>query len=673
MAESWHVAKGKTKLGPFTREQLEQLARSGELLPSDMVLRAGSGKWQAASTVAGLFASPERPSVASPRKQGGAASAGATPPAKPVHPRPKRETVGPPAKRSLGKPLLIGCAALGVFGCLGVASASVAFYYWVIAAIEPETRQMAALPVGVADFEKPPPRVAPAPNPEPPPVVEPNTPAPKPPPVVEPAPKPEPPPVAPKGSAPGNDTEPVLGKAPEKLDGKWFVARQEEYGHLVPAAVSTRLSMIIDGAKMEWYIGNPAPNFAATITVDAEKGIIDARITRSSFIGKTMLGIYKIEDGQLHICWGEIGTDQRPATYASTKRGGGAFNYTIYSRKPVDEGTAVAKKGPPAIKQPPEIKQPPQPKQPAQLKQPKQRAVLKGLAVAVDTMVISPDSMLLAAGGQYGPEGELKLWDLTTGKQRVNFKGSTQFPHVAFSADGKTLASCGMSRETGEFKKLLKLYDPQGKKPTVDLEMYEGMLALAFSADGKMLAIGCADKTVRVFDPQCKKEILTLQGAHTDLIQAVAFSPDSKTIASGGIDDKLICLWDAEKGKERAVLRGHTEQVRQLAFSPDGKLLASAGWDKSVRLWDAATGEVKAVLAHDDSVTSVAFSRDGKILAAAVPFGEKIVLWDVESRREMARIKTEARPNRVAFTPDGKTLAAGMSDGTIILWDSPGR
>src|SRR5262249_4044881 len=184
-----------------------------------------------------------------------------------------------------------------------------------------------------------------------------------------------------------------------------------------------------------------------------------------------------------------------------------------------------------------------------------------------------------------------KLWDLTTGKQRVNFKGSTQLPHVAFSADGKTLASCGKSRETGEFKDLLKLYDPQGKKPTVDLEMYAGMLTMAFSADGKLLAIGCADKTVRVFDPEGKKEKFTLQGAHSDIIQAVAFSPDSNTIASGGIDDKLICLWDAEKGKERAVLKGHTEQVRQLTFSPDRKLLASAGWDKSVRLWDAATGD----------------------------------------------------------------------------------
>src|SRR5262249_26049513 len=69
------------------------------------------------------------------------------------------------------------------------------------------------------------------------------------------------------------------GQSSGKLDGKWHVVRQEEHGNLVPAIVSKRLSMVIDGDKMEWYIGNPAPNFAATITIDEEKKTIDAKIT----------------------------------------------------------------------------------------------------------------------------------------------------------------------------------------------------------------------------------------------------------------------------------------------------------------------------------------------------------------------------------------------------------
>ena len=133
------------------------------------------------------------------------------------------------------------------------------------------------------------------------------------------------------GNAVRNDSfadEKGDGKSSTKLDGKWYVVRQEEHGNLVPAEVSKRLSMVIDGNKMEWYIGNPAPNFAATLTIDEEKKTIDAKITRSSFNGKTMLGIYKFEKDQLHMCWGEIGTDKRPEKFATAKRGE-ALNYTV--------------------------------------------------------------------------------------------------------------------------------------------------------------------------------------------------------------------------------------------------------------------------------------------------------------------------------------------------------
>jgi uncharacterized protein (TIGR03067 family) len=122
------------------------------------------------------------------------------------------------------------------------------------------------------------------------------------------------------------------------LDGRWQVTRQEERGGLVPPIVSKRLSMVIEEGEMGWYIGNPAPNLTATITIDEEKKTVDAEITRGSFIGKKMLGIYRFSKDTMEMCWGEIGTERRPTKFTTKPGAGGGFNYTVYKReKPVDD------------------------------------------------------------------------------------------------------------------------------------------------------------------------------------------------------------------------------------------------------------------------------------------------------------------------------------------------
>ncbi|KAL4732843.1 WD40-repeat-containing domain protein [Aspergillus similis] len=119
----------------------------------------------------------------------------------------------------------------------------------------------------------------------------------------------------------------------------------------------------------------------------------------------------------------------------------------------------------------------------------------------------------------------------------------------------------------------------------------------------------------------------TLEG-HSAYVNAVAFSPDGQTVASGS-DNKTIKLWNAATGEQRQTLKGHSAYVNAVAFSPDGQTVASGSDDKTIKLWNAATGEQRQTLEGHS-----------------------------------------ARVNAVAFSPDGQTVASGSDDKTIKLWNA---
>jgi WD40 repeat protein/tRNA A-37 threonylcarbamoyl transferase component Bud32 len=160
----------------------------------------------------------------------------------------------------------------------------------------------------------------------------------------------------------------------------------------------------------------------------------------------------------------------------------------------------------------------------------------------------------------------------------------------------------------------------------------------------------------------------TLEG-HSRAVNSVAFSPGSKLLASGS-DDKTIKLWDLATGTLRSTFGGDMTVVWTVAFSPDGKLLASGSSDQTIRLWDLATGTLHSTLkGHLYVVWTVAFSPDGKRLASGSK-DKTIKLWDSTTGALLDTLEGDMEEIwSVAFSPDGKMLASGSSDWTIRLWD----
>ncbi|OQE62988.1 hypothetical protein PENNAL_c0253G00080 [Penicillium nalgiovense] len=160
----------------------------------------------------------------------------------------------------------------------------------------------------------------------------------------------------------------------------------------------------------------------------------------------------------------------------------------------------------------------------------------------------------------------------------------------------------------------------------------------------------------------------TLEG-YSGSVGSVAFSPDSRLLASGS-DNKTVWLWNPATGALTQTLEGHSDSVRSVVFSPDGRLLASGSTDKTVRLWDPATGALTQTLeGHSGSVGSVAFSPDGRLLASGSD-DTTVRLWDPATGALTQTLEGHSDSVRsVVFSPDGRRLASGSTDKTVRLWD----
>jgi WD40 repeat protein len=188
--------------------------------------------------------------------------------------------------------------------------------------------------------------------------------------------------------------------------------------------------------------------------------------------------------------------------------------------------------------------------------------------------------------------------------------------------------------------------------------------SVAFTPDGKTLATGSYDNTVRLWN--LKGELLKTLSGHSSTVRSVAFTPDGKTLATGSYDN-TVRLWNL-KGELLKTLSGHSSTVRSVAFTPDGKTLATGSYDNTVRLWNLKGELLKTLSGHSSTVSSVAFTPDGKTLATGSD-DNTVRLWNLKGELLKTLSGHSSTVWSVAFTPDGKTLATGSYDKTVRLWN----
>ncbi|KAL7940608.1 WD40 repeat-like protein [Trichoderma barbatum] len=153
--------------------------------------------------------------------------------------------------------------------------------------------------------------------------------------------------------------------------------------------------------------------------------------------------------------------------------------------------------------------------------------------------------------------------------------------------------------------------------------------SVAFSADGRYLASGADDNTIKIWDATAGKEQQTLQG-HSDWVSSVAFSADGRYVASGA-DDNTIKIWDATTGIEQQTLQGHSGAVLSVAFSADGHYLASGSDDNTIKIWDATTGNEQQTLNVSTPIYTISF--DNTALCLHTEIGP--IKLDIEHRTEV--------------------------------------
>ena len=293
---------------------------------------------------------------------------------------------------------------------------------------------------------------------------------------------------------------------------------------------------------------------------------------------------------------------------------------------------------------------------------------LKGHRDAACGLAFTPDNKTFVSTGY---DGTTRVWEVASGKETAKFAPNTlKNSAVVLSAEGKIVIVAGAGDG------IIRYFDIAAGKQVHQMEAhklrYPGALTLALSANGKILASGGHDKTIRFWDAETAAELGQLP-EQSNSVARVALSPDGSTIAWATYPSSRIHLGKfagLPKGfqfKEFSPRGGHEMSIGFVTFSPDGKKILATSQDNTAILWEESTGKE---LQRFQGGPLAAWSHDGKLLALADSNDatrRAVLLFDVDTGKFVGLVSAPAAVVSIEFTPNRMSLLVACHNGAAYL------